>query len=72
MFYLRAQRLGESVIAFARASYELAGGCYFINKNEQIKDQFIIGFQNKWLSERLPLNPNLKLDKVLEMAKSYE
>ena len=40
--------------------------------NKKIKDRFNIGLQDKGFSERLQINSNLKLDKALEMARSYE
>ena len=37
MFHLRAQRVEECVI-FPSALYEVADGCDFTSKNEEIKD----------------------------------
>ena len=69
--YLRAQHPGECVTTFVKVLYELADGCNFANKNEEIKD-FLIGFQDKGLSERLQIISDLKLNKASEMATSYK
>ena len=41
-------------------------------KNEEIKNRFIIWLLDKRLSEHLKFTPKLKLDKALDMVKSYE
>lgn len=55
-----------------RALCELTDGCNFANKNEEIQDRFVIRLQDKGLSEHLQFTPDLKLDKALEMVRSYK
>ena len=55
VFQQRAQCIRECVTTFSRALYELADGCNFANKNEEIKDSLIIRLQNKGLLERLQI-----------------
>ena len=72
MFHLRTQRPGKFVTTFARTLYELADGCNFVNENEEIKNRLFSGLQDKGQSVRLQLTSELKFNKALEMAKSYE
>ena len=46
MFHLRAQRPGKYLATFVRALHKFTDGCNFTNKNEEIKDRFIIGLQD--------------------------
>ena len=39
------------------------------NKGDEIKNRFVIGFQDNGLLERLLLTACLKLDKVLKMVR---
>ena len=69
MFYLRAQCL-RCVITYAKTLYEFANGGNFPSKNKEIKGR--LKTQNKGLSECFQFTLDLKLDKALEMVRSYE
>ena len=54
-FRERKQASGESSEAFIRALYELAEHCDFPDKNDQIRDQIVIGLKDKNVSENWSL-----------------
>ena len=70
MFHLSAQCPGECVTIFVRALYELADGCNFTNKNEEIKDihfwnsgQWLIGMPSAY--SRIETQQSLRIGKKL-------
>lgn len=54
-FRERKQASGESSEAFIRALYELEEHCDFPHKNDQIRDQIVIGLKDKNVSENWSL-----------------
>ena len=71
-FHLRSQNQGESVESFVRSLHEIAAYSEFGQKSEQIRDRLVIGINDKELSERLQLLPDLTLEKAVEMARNSE
>lgn len=72
-FHQRAQRSGETVEAFVRCLYELAEYCEFgASKEEQIRDRVVIGIADRDVSQRLQMEPELTLDKAVQIAQQSE
>lgn len=72
-FHRRSQRHGESVEAFVRHLYELAEYCDFgATKDEQIRDRIVIGLVDMEVSQKLQLEPDLTLEKAINMARQSE
>ena len=71
-FHERKQNPGESVESFTRNLYELAENCDFKDKNDQIRDQLVIGILDKELSEKLQLQSELTLDKAIQTVRQSE
>ena len=72
-FNSRNQRAGESVDSFLTDLYGLARYCNFgALKEELIRDRIVVGFQNRKLSEKLQLDPNLTLEKASNLARQRE
>ena len=69
-FNSRNQRAGESVDSFITDLYGLARHCNFgALKEELIRDRIVVGLQNRELSEKLQLDPNLTLEKATNLAR---
>ena len=71
-FRERKQASGESSEAFIRALYELAEHCDFPDKNDQIRDQIVIGLRDKDVSEKLQLRSTLTLEQAIQYARQTE
>lgn len=72
-FHRRSQQSGESVEAFVRNLYELAEHCEFrASKDEQIRDRLVIGIADGEVSQKLQLEPELTLEKAIQMARQSE
>ena len=71
-FYLRTRRDVEPIEKFVRGLYELAENCDFPQKNDKIRDHFVIGLKSKELSEKLQLSEDLSLEKAVEIVRSNE
>ena len=72
-FNSRNQRAGESVDSFITDLYGLARHCNFGTlKEELIRDRIVVGLQNRELSEKLQLDPNLTLEKATNLARQRE
>ena len=72
-FNSRSQRAGESVDSFITDLYGLARYCNFgALKEELIRDRIVVGLQNRELSEKLQLDPNLTLEKATNLARQRE
>lgn len=68
-FHKRAQKPGESVEAFVRSLYELAQYCEFGHtKDEQIRDRIVIGISDNDVSQKLQLEPELSLERAIQIA----
>jgi len=62
----------KSIEEFERELHQRAKYCAFVDKNEQLCDQFIRGLADKELQERLCLLDDVTLDKVVTAAKQAE
>lgn len=72
-FHKRAQKPGESVEAFVRSLYELAQYCEFEHtKDEQIRDRIVIGISDNDVSQKLQLEPDLSLERAIQIARQSE
>ena len=72
-FNSRNQRAGESVDSFITDLYGLARHCNFgALKEELIRDRIVVGLQNRELSQKLQLDPNLTLEKATNLARQRE
>ena len=68
-FNSRSQRAGESVDSFITDLFGLARYCNFgALKEELIRDRIVVGLQNRELSEKLQLDPNLTLEKATNLS----
>ena len=72
IFYQRCQQPSETIEAFHRALYELSEHCNFPDKQEAIRDRFVLGVSSIELSEKLQLENNLTLDSAIKLARQYE
>lgn len=72
-FHKRVQKPGETVEAFVRSVYELAQHCEFgISKDEHIRDRIVIGILDNDVSQKLQLEPDLTLEKAIQLARQNE
>ena len=72
-FNSRNERAGESVDSFIADLYGLASHCNFgALKEELIRERIVVGLQNRELSEKLQLDPNLTLEKATNLARQRE
>uniref|UniRef100_A0A3B3CEF0 Gypsy retrotransposon integrase-like protein 1 n=1 Tax=Oryzias melastigma TaxID=30732 RepID=A0A3B3CEF0_ORYME len=72
-FNLRKQEENETVDAFVTALYALAEHCgYGALHDELIRDRLVVGLSDKRLSERMQLDPDLTLEKAINMARQSE
>ena len=72
MFHQRSQGSGESIEAFHRALYELSEYANFPERDEAIRDRFVLGVRDIELSEKLQLQADLTLDRAIQMARQFE
>ena len=52
--------------------HELAATCEFVDKDDQIRDRFVIGLLDSDIKRRLQLESELKLEKTVQDARQYE
>ena len=71
-FYQRSQAASESIEAFHRSLYELSAYTDFPDREEAIRDRFVLGVSSLELSEKLQLEPNLTLDSAVKLARQFE
>ena len=72
-FHQRMQQPDESVEAYIRALHEAAELCdYKGQKEEQLRDQLVVGISDKTTSEKLQLEENLSLEKAVEICRTRE
>ena len=71
-FYQRSQAASESIEAFHRSLYELSAYADFPDREEAIRDRFVLGVSSLELSEKLQLEPNLTLDSAVKLARQFE
>ena len=72
-FNSRSQRVGESVDSFIIDLYGLARHCNFgALKEELMRNRIVMGLPNRYLSEKLPLDLNLTLEKATNLARQRD
>ena len=72
-FNTRSQKEGEPVDSFVTDLYTLAEFCNFGNlRKELIRDRLVVGILNKQLSEKLRLDIDLTLEKVIIQPRQKE
>ena len=71
-FHQTVQNTSESVEHYVRKLFELANHCSFENKDDNIRDQLVIGLRDKVLSRKLQLEHDLTLHKAVSIARTYE
>lgn len=72
-FNQRKQPEGESADSFITALYTLVEHCeYGQLKDEMIRDRIVVGIRDSKLSEKLQLNPKLKLEEAINQARQKE
>ncbi|XP_014877529.1 uncharacterized protein LOC106939594 [Poecilia latipinna] len=72
-FNMRKQEEHETVDAFVTSLYALAEHCsYGALHDELIRDRLVVGLQDKRLSERMQLDPDLTLEKAINSARQSE
>ena len=72
VFHQRYQNPEESIEAYLRALFDLAEKCDFTDKNEGIRDQFVVGIRDVELKKELQRNAALTLDLAIERSRQYE
>ena len=55
-FNNRKRQQGEDIEAYLRELYKLAEDCNFVDKNDRIRDQFIVGLNDEDLIEKLEID----------------
>ena len=71
-FHLRQQAEGETVEQYVRALYELAANCKFPDVEDAIRDRLVLGLRDKDVSQKLQLEPELKLRDAIDTARHHE
>ena len=72
LFHQCIQSPSQTIESYVRMLFEQAEHCSFTNKEENIRDQLVIGLQDKTISRKLQLEPNLTLDKAITVLQTYE
>jgi hypothetical protein len=72
-FHRRVQQSDENVEAYIRALFEVADLCDFKGlRDEQVRDQLVVGISDKTTSEKLQLEQDLTLEKAIEICRTRE
>ena len=71
-FHLCIQQQGENIETYVRKLYDLAEYANFDNKEETIRDRFVVGLLDKELSEKLQLCSQLTLKEAITQARQFE
>lgn len=72
-FYQCIQVPGERAESFIRPFYKLSEHCKFGSaREEHIKDRIVVGIQDKELSRKLQLIPNLTLEMTVQETRQSE
>lgn len=71
-FHQAIQNASESIESYLRKLFEMADKCNFNNKEENIRDQLVIGLRDKAISRKLQLEADLTLDKAISVARTFE
>ena len=73
VFSKRYQQPNESVEAYVRSLYELSKYCEFTGqKDDFIRDKFVIGLRDTELCEKLQLTKDLTLQTAIDMARHHD
>lgn len=73
LFHECEQQIGETVEQFVRNLYEVADKCgYADGKEEQIRDQLVVGVLDKSVTQKLCLIKDLTLQKAIAIARNTE
>ena len=72
LFHQCIQSPSQTIESYVRMLFEQAEHCNFTNKEENIRDQLVIGLQDKTISRKLQLESNLTLDKAITVSRTYE
>ena len=72
VFCQAIQETKESQVNFITRLRKLASTCEFADQNTKIRNQFIDKCSPNRLSRRVPQEPNLTLEKVIEKAQALE
>ena len=72
-FHSRTQLSGANVEAYIRNLYTLSETCGFDNaKEENIRDQLVVGITDKAFSQKLQLKDDLSLVTAIEICRTSE
>ena len=71
-FYARSQNVGENIETYLRSLYELSENADFPDKEDAIRDRLVLGVRDVELSEKLQLQPDLKLQGAVQQARQFE
>ena len=71
-FHKRSQREDQSVEEYVRSLLELSEHAQFAEKEETIRNRFVLGVQDQELSQKLQLESSLTLDKAVTIAKQHK
>ncbi|KAK7109817.1 hypothetical protein V1264_013798 [Littorina saxatilis] len=72
VFNTRSQHSGEQIEPYVRALYELSEHADFHNRDEAIRDRFVLGVNDRELSEKLQMQADLNLQDAIKQARQYE
>ena len=72
LFRTAKQRSDETAAQFIVRLRTLADTCEYLNKDEEVRDQFVCGCCDKKLMEKLLCIPNLTIKTVAETSSMYE
>jgi hypothetical protein len=62
----------KSVEEFQRELYALSKHCEFKDRDDQIRDRFVLGLTDVDVKRKLHLEPDLTLEKAIKIAKQFE
>ena len=71
-FHLRQQAVGETIEQYVRTLYELAANCKFPDVEDAIRNRLVLGLRDKDVSQKLQLEPELKLRDAIDTARHHE
>ena len=72
-FHRRVQQSEDNVKSYIRGLFEIADLCDFETlKDEQVRDQLVVGISDKQTAERLQLQQVLMLEMAIELCRTRE
>ncbi|KAK7102732.1 hypothetical protein V1264_020913 [Littorina saxatilis] len=72
LFNSRVQNSGETVEEFVRALQSLVVHCHYADTEDQVRDRLVIGLRDQRLKEKLQLQNDLTLERVITMARQQK